>query len=81
MNLSECYRILGLRSSASYEEIKSSYRRLARRYHPDLNPGSTQQAEQFIQLNAAYRRLMELVKPTGIGDRPSTPSAAPRSPA
>jgi curved DNA-binding protein CbpA len=79
MNLSECYRILGLRSSATHEEIKSSYRRLARRYHPDLNPGSAQQAEQFIQVNAAYRQLMDLVRPTGMGDRRSNP-AAPRSP-
>ncbi|GAB4473719.1 MAG: J domain-containing protein [Elainellaceae cyanobacterium] len=79
MNLSECYRILGLRSSATYEEIKSSYRRLARRYHPDLNPGSAQQAEQFIQVNAAYRQLMDLVQPTRIGDRRSNPPP-PRSP-
>lgn len=78
MNLAECYRILGLKSSATYEEIKSSYRRLARRYHPDLNPGSVQQAEQFIQVNAAYRRLMELVRPTGMGDRPSASPAPPR---
>ncbi|WOB43380.1 DnaJ domain-containing protein [Thermoleptolyngbya oregonensis NK1-22] len=80
MNLTECYRILGLRSSATYEEIKSSYRRLARRYHPDLNPGSAQQAEQFIQVNAAYRRLIELVQPAGMGDRPP-PSPAPPRPA
>lgn len=80
MNLAECYRILGLRSSATYEEIKSSYRRLARRYHPDLNPGSAHQAEQFIQVNAAYRQLMERVQPTRVGDRPS-PSSAPPQPA
>jgi curved DNA-binding protein CbpA len=80
MNLAECYRILGLRSNATYEEIKSSYRRLARRYHPDLNPGSAQQAEQFIQVNAAYRQLMDLVRPSGMGDRRSNPTASPRSP-
>ncbi|MFQ3615952.1 MAG: J domain-containing protein [Cyanobacteriota bacterium] len=80
MNLAECYRILGLRSSATYEEIKASYRRLARRYHPDLNPDSAQQAEQFIRVNAAYRQLIELVRPTDMGDRPS-PSPAPPSPA
>jgi len=78
MNLAECYRILGLRSNATYEEIKSSYRQLARRYHPDLNPGSAQQAEQFIQVNAAYRQLMDLVQPTRMGDRPFHPPAPPR---
>jgi len=78
MNLAECYRILGLRSNATYEEIKSSYRQLARRYHPDLNPGSAQQAEQFIQVNAAYRQLMDLVQLTRMGDRPSPPPAPPR---
>jgi tetratricopeptide (TPR) repeat protein len=63
MNLADCYRILGLRTGASYEEIKISYRRLARRYHPDVSSGSQQHAEKFIQLTDAYRQLINAVSP------------------
>lgn len=64
MNLADCYRLLGLRDGASFEEIKASYRRLARRYHPDVNPDDQQQAnDKFIQITEAYRQLMRQVKP------------------
>ncbi|HEY9662889.1 MAG TPA: J domain-containing protein [Allocoleopsis sp.] len=65
MELADCYRLLGLRKGASYEDIKASYRRLARRYHPDANPTNQQYAkEKFIQLTDAYRRLISVVQPT-----------------
>lgn len=64
MELADCYRLLGLRTGASYEDIKASYRRLARRYHPDANPTNQQQAkDKFIQLTEAYRRLISVVQP------------------
>lgn len=64
MNLGDCYRLLGLRTGASCDEIKASYRRLARQYHPDVNPGNQQQAkEKFIQLTDAYKFLMSQVPP------------------
>lgn len=63
MNLADCYRILGLRTGASYEDIKSSYRRLARQHHPDVSSGNQQQAEKFIQVTDAYRQLMNVVSP------------------
>lgn len=64
MEIADCYRVLGLRTGASYEEIKASYRRLARLYHPDANPESQEQAkEKFIQLTEAYRRLITVVRP------------------
>lgn len=90
MNLADCYRLLGLRTGASYDEIKACYRRLARQYHPDVNPGDPQQAkEKFIQLSEAYRQLMEAVQPAKQPDektakpksRSSQPAASPaRSP-
>ncbi len=64
MNLAECYRILGLKSGASFDEIKASYRRLARRYHPDVNPGDQQAKEKFIELTEAYKGLLAAVSPT-----------------
>lgn len=65
MNLADCYRLLGLRTGASYEDIKASYRRLARQYHPDANPKNQQQAkEKFIQLTEAYKALLNVVSPT-----------------
>lgn len=58
---------------ASYEDIKASYRRLARQYHPDSNPTNQQQAqEKFIQLTEAYKMLISVV-------RPASESAAPPS--
>jgi tetratricopeptide (TPR) repeat protein len=66
MDLADYYRVLGLRSGASYEEIKASYRRLARRYHPDANPTNQQLAQdKFIQLTEAYKILTSVVKPVG----------------
>jgi len=64
MNLAECYRILGLESGASFDAIKASYRRLARRYHPDVNPGNQQAKEKFIELTEAYRSLLSTIGST-----------------
>lgn len=64
MDLPDCYRVLGLRTGASYGEVKASYRRLARQYHPDTNPGDQQAHDKFIQINEAYQSLLEvLVRP------------------
>lgn len=64
MEIADCYRLLGLRTGASHEDIKASYRRLARLYHPDANPTNQQQAkEKFIQLTEAYRKLASIVPP------------------
>ncbi|MGV0026813.1 DnaJ domain-containing protein [Phormidesmis priestleyi] len=68
MNIADCYRLLGLRTGASYEDIKAAYRRLARQLHPDINPGDQRSQEKFIQVNEAYRFLLGVVSPSGIGD-------------
>ena len=62
MNVADCYRLLGLRSGAAFAEIKASYRRLARQYHPDVNPGDQRAKEKFIELTAAYKILLSTVK-------------------
>lgn len=48
------YGILGLKKNASEADIKRAYRRLARKYHPDLNPGSRTAAETFKKIQQAY---------------------------
>lgn len=65
MNIGECYQVLGVSSSATLTEVKSCYRRLARRYHPDANPGNARSHEQFIQLNQAYQNLIRWLEQNG----------------
>ena len=53
------YQILGLSRNASEKEIKQIYRRLARKHHPDLNPGDKSAEEKFKEINAAYEVLSD----------------------
>ena len=53
------YIILGLERGATLGEIKRAYRRLARRYHPDINPGDRTAAAQFRQIAEAYETLSD----------------------
>ncbi len=61
MDLANCYRLLGLTYGASLAEVKASYRRLARRYHPDVNSGDKLAHEKFIQLTEAYKFLLSII--------------------
>ena len=51
------YEVLGIEKNASSEEIKKAYRRLARKYHPDVNPGNNEAEEKFKELSEAYEIL------------------------
>jgi molecular chaperone DnaJ len=53
------YEILGVKKDASTEEIKRAYRRLARKYHPDLNPGDRTAEKKFKEINEAYEILSD----------------------
>ncbi len=66
MDLGDCYRLLGLRSGASFADIKASYRRLAQQYHPDINPDDNKAKDKFIALTEAYRLLLQVVAPQEI---------------
>ncbi len=51
------YKVLGVDRDASDEEIKKAYRRLAKKYHPDINPGDPVAAKKMQQVNAAYEQI------------------------
>jgi len=53
------YETLGIKKGASEEDIRKAYRRLARKYHPDLNPGDKASEDRFKQLQEAYDILSE----------------------
>jgi molecular chaperone DnaJ len=51
------YKILGVGKEANQDDIKKAYRKLARKYHPDLNPGNKQYEEKFKEASEAYAAL------------------------
>ncbi len=53
------YEVLGISPTASAEDIKAAYRRLAKKWHPDSNPGDATAAERFKELSAAYAILSD----------------------
>lgn len=51
------YEVLGVPRGASEDEIKTAYRKLAKKYHPDLNPGDEAAAQKMNEINEAYDRI------------------------
>ena len=55
--MTDPYQVLGISRNASDEEIKQAYRKLAKKYHPDRNPGDAEAAKKMQQVNAAYEQI------------------------
>jgi molecular chaperone DnaJ len=62
MQYKDYYNTLGVKRTASEKEIKSAFRKMARKYHPDLNPNDREAESKFKELNEAYEVLSDAEK-------------------
>ena len=56
------YEVLGVKKTATQDEIKKAYRKLARKYHPDANPDDPKAEEKFKEVSSAYEVLSDAEK-------------------
>src|SRR6266498_1832648 len=62
MEFKDYYSSLGVAKTATDKEIKQTYRKLARKHHPDVNPGDKQAESKFKEINEAYEVLGDPAK-------------------
>ncbi|MBK9959196.1 MAG: J domain-containing protein [Chitinophagaceae bacterium] len=59
MSFIDYYKVLGLQPNCTQQEIKEAYRKLSKKFHPDLNDGDNFFAERFKEIQTAYETLMD----------------------
>ena len=59
MDYKDYYKTLGVERTASEDDIRKAYRKLAMQYHPDRNPNNKQAEERFKEINEAYQVLSD----------------------
>src|SRR5690348_7772544 len=59
MDYKDYYKILGVARGAGTDDIKKAFRKLARKHHPDVNPGDKKAEEKFKEINEAYEVLSD----------------------
>jgi curved DNA-binding protein CbpA len=77
---SDPYAVLGVKRDASQDDIQKAYRKLAKKLHPDLNPGNKKAEEQFKEVSGAYDLLSDAAKRTRF-DRGEIDAAGQERPA
>ncbi|XPV77303.1 MAG: DnaJ domain-containing protein [Desulfovibrio sp.] len=75
ISISKCYIVLGLKRDADLEAVKKAFRKLAFKYHPDLNQGNNA-AERFREVNEAYVMLTEHLEASGSSSSSTKTSSA-----
>ena len=63
MEYKDYYKTLGVGRDASADDLKKAFRKLARKYHPDINPDDNKAKDKFIALTEAYKLLLTVVLP------------------
>jgi len=74
------YAVLGVSPQVSDTELRTAYRHLAQRHHPDHNPGSPEAAHRFTAIQAAYARALELRRTAAGSGPPASQAGGPGDP-
>jgi hypothetical protein len=75
------YEVLGVAPDASDSELRTAYRRLVQRHHPDHNGGTPESAVRFAQIQAAYAHVVGMRRGTAVPVVPKPGDVAPADPA